>query len=151
MKASPFDYYTNKELIQALIYSGVRYLIYSFQYLCLLYFFGFEASCLATFLGILIVYLLQTGIPLPPSTGLLARGNIALLIFGYLSGIEGTSMVILSATFSLWMLNVVLPSIVGALVVVRLGWNEKEEKKNEHQSSCSIFPHSLYNCIHWSN
>lgn len=125
MGASPFDYYTNKELIQALIYSCTRYLIYSFQYLCLLYFFGFDGSLLATFLGILIVYLLQTGIPLPPSTGLLARGNIALLIFGYLSIMEGAAVAILSATFSLWMINVVLPSIIGTLLIARLGWTAK--------------------------
>jgi hypothetical protein len=125
MSDSPFDYYTNRELIQALMYSGIRYLIYSFQYLCLLYFFGFQASIFATFLGILIVYLLQTGIPLPPSTGLLGRGNIALLIFGYLSIIEGATVAILSATFSLWMLNVVLPSHLGAFFIARLGWNEK--------------------------
>jgi hypothetical protein len=125
MSDSPFDYYTNRELIQALMYSGIRYLIYSFQYLCLLYFFGFQASIFATFLGILIVYLLQTGIPLPPSTGLLGRGNIALLIFGYLSIIEGATVAILSATFSLWMLNVVLPSLLGAFFIARLGWNEK--------------------------
>ncbi len=132
MNASPFDYYTNRELIQALMYSGTRYLIYSSQYLCLLYFFGFQASLFATFLGILIVYLLQTGIPLPPSTGLLGRGNIALLIFGYLSIIEGTAAAILSATFSLWMLNVVLPSILGAFFIARLGWNEKEESASSH-------------------
>jgi len=125
ISASPFDYYTNRELIQALIYSCIRYLIYSFQYLCLLYFFGFQASIFATFLGILIVYLLQTGIPLPPSTGLLGRGNIALLIFGYLSMVEGTTIAILSATFSLWMLNVVLPSILGAFFIAGLGWDEK--------------------------
>jgi len=127
MSASPFDYYTNRELIQALIYSGIRYLIYSFQYLCLLYFFGFQADLFATFLGILIVFLLQTGIPLPPSTGLLGRGNIALLIFSYLSILEGTAMAILSATFSLWMLNVVLPSILGAFFAARFGWNGKEK------------------------
>lgn len=132
MRAAPFSYYTNRELIQALLYSGTRYLIYSFQYLCLLYFFGFQASILATFLGILIVYLLQTGIPLPPSTGLLARGNIALLIFGYVSMTEGTAAAILSATFSLWILNVVLPSILGAFFVARLGWNEKEEETSTH-------------------
>lgn len=125
MSASPFAYYTNSALIQALIYSGIRYLIYSFQYLCLLYFFGFQAGVFATFLGILIVYLLQTGIPLPPSTGLLARGNIALLIFGYLSITAGTTATILSATFSLWLLNVILPSILGAFFVAQLGWNEK--------------------------
>jgi hypothetical protein len=120
---SNFKSYTLPELYLALGYSLLRYLIYSIQYLLLLYFFGFDATYLTTFLGITIVYLLQTGIPLPPSTGLLARGNIALLIFGYLSVTEGMPAVILASTFSLWLINVVFPAIVGAIVIAKMGWS----------------------------
>lgn len=131
LQQSLFEHYTNKELFSALGYSLVRYLIYSFQYLCLLYFFGFEADLMATFLGVLIVYLLQTGIPLPPSTGLLARGNIALLIFGYISVSNDASTIILASTFSLWMINVVLPALIGAFFIAKLGWGSKELKEEE--------------------
>lgn len=134
MNASPFSTYSNKELIQALTYSTVRYLIYSFQYLCLLYFFGFDGYFLATFLGILIVYLLQTGIPLPPSTGLLARGNIALFILGQLSIAGGASIAILASTFSLWIINVVLPSVIGGFFIARLTWGEKEKLEQTVES-----------------
>ncbi|WP_052597473.1 lysylphosphatidylglycerol synthase domain-containing protein [Aureispira sp. CCB-QB1] len=145
MQRSSFDYYNNKELIEALGYSITRYWIYSSQYVCLLFFFGFDANILSAFLGVIIVYLLQTGIPLPPSTGLLARGNIAVLILGYLTVKEDASMAILSATFSLWMINVVLPSVVGAFLIARLGWNEKEAESEEQMPvtssrECTIQP-----------
>jgi len=126
---SNFKSYALTELYVALGYSVLRYLIYSIQYLLLLYFFGFDANYLTTFLGITIVYLLQTGIPLPPSTGLLARGNIALLIFGYLSATEGMPAVILASTFSLWLINVVFPAIVGAIVIAKMGWNHPKEEE----------------------
>lgn len=138
MSASPFSSYSNKELIQALTYSTIRYFVYSFQYLCLLYFFGFEAALSATFLGVLIVYLLQTGIPLPPSTGLLARGNIALLIFGYISMANNAPTIILASTFSLWIINVVLPALVGAFFIAKLGWGNKELEEEQELPISSV-------------
>ncbi|BDS09353.1 flippase-like domain-containing protein [Aureispira anguillae] len=129
--------YTNQELLIALVYSSTRYLIYSFQYLCLLYFFGFEAGIISTFLGIQIVYLLQTGIPLPPSTGLLARGNLALLIFGYLTVSSHASTAILASTFGLWLINVVLPALIGAFFILKFGWDNKKKKEQLVQEPCS--------------
>ncbi len=119
-KTANFEFYTNAELNKALFYSFLRYATYSFQYLLLLYFFGFNASVLNSILGIMIVYLLQTGIPLPPSTGLLARGNIALFVFGYISVSSSVGTIILAATFSLWIINVVFPALLGAFFTLRL-------------------------------
>lgn len=107
--------YNHAELVESLKYSIIRFWIYTFQYLLLLCFFGFDASLGAMLLGVMIVYLLQTGIPLPPSTGLIARGNIAILIFGYFSA--DNSIAVLASTFSLWLINVVLPAILGAFFV----------------------------------
>lgn len=104
--------YSVLELVQSLNYSILRFFIYTFQYLLLLYFFGFDANFFAILLGVMIVYLLQTSIPLPPSTGLIARGNIALLIFGYFSA--NSTVAVLASTFSLWLINIVLPAILGA-------------------------------------
>lgn len=137
LQQSLLESYTHKELLQALAYSVIRYLTYSFQYVCLLYFFGFEASIVATFLGVLVVYLLQTGIPLPPSTGLLARGNIALLIFGYISISNSAPSIILASTFSLWLINVVLPGVIGGFFMMQLGWNN-QGKEQEIKDSCPV-------------
>lgn len=117
--------YSFSELVQSLAYSAIRFWIYTFQYLLLLCFFGFDASLGAMLLGVMIVYLLQTGIPLPPSTGLIARGNIALLIFGYFS--IDSSVAILASTFSLWLINVVLPAILGAFFVESIRANETSQ------------------------
>ncbi len=109
-------YYSSIELHRILWQSFLRYSTYSFQYFLLLYFFGLPLDYFAALLGIFIVYLLQTGIPLPPSTGLLARGNIALFIFGYLSPATTTvAPIILAATLSLWIINVLLPALAGGL------------------------------------
>ena len=129
-----FENYSTTELNKALWYSLVRYATYSFQYLLLLYFFGFESSTLEIVLAILIVYLLQTGIPLPPSTGLLARGSIALFIFGFLAVIETNATAVLAATFGLWIINVVLPALLGAYFVTKLGWTKGSEAASTTQT-----------------
>lgn len=125
LQNTPFHYYPKTLLWKALVYALLRSLTYSLQYVGLLYFFGYESSVVVMLVGVLIVYLLQTGIPLPPSTGLLARGNIALFIFGSLQpNALGSS--ILAATFSLWLLNVILPALWGAGLVMRMGGEEEE-------------------------
>ncbi len=111
--------YTRPELIVALLFSLARYTTYSLQYLLLLIFFGFDADVFVMLLCVLIVYFLQTGIPLPPSTGLLARGNIALMVFGGLSTTAGVSIIILASTFGLWIINVVFPSLIGGLFLMK--------------------------------
>lgn len=127
LQHTPFHYYYKKLLWIALGYALLRSLTYSMQYVGLLYFFGYESSFVIMLAGVLIVYLLQTGIPLPPSTGLLARGNLALFIFGSLQ-IGALSSSILAATFSLWLLNVILPALWGAWFLVRMGGHVEEEE-----------------------
>jgi hypothetical protein len=126
IQKTPFQYYQPTMLWRALGYALLRSLTYSIQYVGLLYFFGYSGAWWIMLTGVFIVYLLQTGIPLPPSTGLLARGNIALLIFGNLQT-SALSTSILAATFSLWLLNVILPALWGAWFMMRIG-NYKEQK-----------------------
>lgn len=119
--------YDSTQLNQILWHSVLRYSTYSFQYFLLLYFFGLELTYLPTLLGILIIYLLQTGIPLPPSTGLLARGNIAIFIFTCLSSPNNAvATTVLAATFSLWIINVLLPALIGAILLIQIQPRQKE-------------------------
>lgn len=57
-----------------------------------------------------LIYLVQTGIPLPPITGLVFRGSVAVMVGG-LIGIGEASA--LASTFVLWMANVATPALVG--------------------------------------
>lgn len=87
-----------------------RYLVYSLQYFLLLRCFGVSPGFFDGFAGISLLFLLQTGLPLPPLSGLLARGNLAVALWGQFGASAAAS---LSATFGLWIINLILPAFFG--------------------------------------
>lgn len=103
-------------LISALCYSLLRSSIYISQYILILHFFGVNAEILALASGVATIYLLQSSIPLPPLFGILARGEIALLVWGIFNANE---LSILSATFSLWFINLLIPAFLGIPILLR--------------------------------
>ena len=110
-------YYRSRHLSIALGLAGARYATYSFQYFCLLGFFGIEAPVGAALAGIATIFLIQASIPLPPALGLLARGEAALLALGPHGGEE---VAILAATFSLFIINLCLPALLGMAAIFKI-------------------------------
>lgn len=108
--------YGTSILNYALVISFIRYVVFSTQYALLLYFFGIEISLIATLSGISLIYLIQSGVPLPPFLSMLARGEIALIVW---SVFDASVLSILSATFTLWIVNLLLPAIVGAYILLK--------------------------------
>lgn len=104
------EHFSRSDLAEILGWSALRYAIYSTQYLLLLQFFGIKTGVIAGFSGIATIFLLQTIIPLPAIAGLLVRGNLALFIW---SGFGASEVNILAATFVLWIINLILPALVG--------------------------------------
>jgi hypothetical protein len=96
--------------------AALRYLLYSMQYYAILRFFGIVLPLDAALAGVGSIYLLQTAIPLPPVLGLLARGEIALLIWG-IWGANALSS--LAASYSLFVLNLVIPALLGLFLIVK--------------------------------
>ena len=107
----------NGILNKVLIFSNLRYLVFAFQYYLLLTFFGVEGDAIAIFAAISVVYIIQTSIPLPPITNIFARGEIAILIFSHFTGNE---IMILSSTFSLWIINLLVPATIGLIVIFKI-------------------------------
>ena len=122
--------FTRRELTEILGWSIVRSMIYSTQYLLLLYFFGIKTGLVGGFAGIFALFFIQMSVPLPPITGLLARGNVALQIWGFFGANEVS---ILASTLSLWVLNLIFPSFFGAIFLLRsnitksLGYDDHEK------------------------
>lgn len=123
--------YSNKMLTINMLWSIVRYLIYMSQYVLMLWFFGIELDLLLAMSGVALIYLIQSGLPLPPMIGILARGEIAVLVWGqFTDNVLG----ILAATFSLWIINLIVPSFLGLSVLLKtdliksLGLYEKSQK-----------------------
>ncbi len=108
--------YSTKLLSKALGLSFLRYLTYSVQFFFLLQFFGIDAPFLEALAGIATVFLVQTSVPLPPVLGLLTRGQVALFVWGFFGGNE---ISVLAATYSLFVINLVLPSLIGAVFILK--------------------------------
>ncbi len=104
-------------LLGALLLAAMRYLVYSTQYALLLRFFGVDVPADAAYAGIAALFFIQTALPLPPLLGLVARGEIALVIWGVFGANEFS---ILAATFSLFIINLVAPALLGMAFVVRI-------------------------------
>lgn len=105
-----FAPYHPAELYHILAWATLRYVLFASQYFFLLNFFGIQPGIITAFAGISVLFLFQTGVPLPPLAGLMARGNIAILLWGQTGAPEVCS---LAATFALWIINLILPALVG--------------------------------------
>ena len=110
-------HYRPRRLGLALGLAAARYATYSFQYYCLLVFFGVNIPVGAALAGIATIFLIQTSIPLPPVLGLLARGEAALLALG--PG-NDQDVAILAATFGLFIINLCLPALVGMAAIFKI-------------------------------
>ncbi len=104
------EQFRRRDLLLILFWSAVRYGIYSTQYVLLLHFFSIQAGFWGAYAGVATIYLLQTIIPLPAVAGLLVRGNLAVFVWAFFGGNELSS---LAATFVLWIINLILPALVG--------------------------------------
>ncbi|MCB9286652.1 MAG: flippase-like domain-containing protein [Lewinellaceae bacterium] len=109
--------YQPSSLAAALGLAAARYATYCLQYFCLLAFFGVTIPVGAALAGIATIFLIQTSIPLPPALGLLARGEAALLSLGVNNSQD---VAILAATFTLFIINLCLPSLLGMAVIFRI-------------------------------
>lgn len=103
--------------LKALCFAVLRYVTFCSQYFLMLKFYGIEISALDAYSGIATIFLIQLSIPLPPVSALLARGQIALTIW---SPFHANSLGILAATFTLFIINLVLPSFLGLLYIIKI-------------------------------
>jgi hypothetical protein len=104
-----------KELWQLVMHAAFKFLIYSFQYYCFLQFFGIYGSFTQLYLLILADYAIQMLLPVPPFLRLILRGEVAIAIWGAFSHNE---IAILAASYSVFTLNVLLPSLFGVGLVM---------------------------------
>ena len=94
--------------------SFVRFCIYVSQYVMLIYFFGVTHNLIAAVLGVITVFFLQSNLPLPPALSVLARGEMAIFLWSvFTTNVLG----ILAASFSLWIINLVVPALLGTIII----------------------------------
>lgn len=112
-----FSFYTRNELLQVLILSFLRYLIFIVQYVLLLHFFGIQLSITQSVCCIITTLCAQSFIPSFLLVEIGMRGASALFFFTLFT--DNAAGVLLSA-YSLWIINLMLPALFGLWVILKL-------------------------------
>ena len=105
---------SSRLLLKVIGLSAVRYVLYSLQYVIVLVAFGAELPLLALYGGVTVTYLIQTLLPIPPLSSLVGRVGVAALVF---SMVGVPAIVVLSATLTLWIINLLAPAFLGVMVM----------------------------------
>lgn len=119
--------YASQQFWQALGWALLRYGVYAGQYYSLLRFTGIDVLPAAAASGIATTFLIQTSVPLPPALGLLARGEIALFVWGIFGANEWR---ILCASYGLFGINLLLPGLFGLTMILRINFLKPTNHEN---------------------
>ncbi len=98
------------ELVIMLGYSFLRYAVFTVQYYLILYAFGVHLSSSTEWALIPVCFLLASAIPTLVFSELGVRGSVALFVFGVVSA---NDLAIVSASITLWLINVCIPALIG--------------------------------------
>ncbi len=98
-----------------LLFSTFRYIIFSGMFFGLLLFFGAEITLLNAISLIFTMYFLVSVIPTFFIFDVVIRGGVAVWLFTFLGVPE---LIVLSTVLTMWLLNFVLPSLLGSFFVL---------------------------------
>jgi hypothetical protein len=114
--------YRQNELQEVLSYSLLRYLVFSVQFYILLQFYGIDIPIPTAAMLIFLTFFIQTAIPSTGFGELAVRGGTAAFLFqSYSHNLSG----IIAASYTLWIINVLLPGLIGGVILVFARINRK--------------------------
>lgn len=108
-----FGNYGSSKLHVLLLLSVLRFVVYATQFVFVFWAFNAGVAFYTAFLLAAAIFLGQMLLPVPAIAELATRGNLAIYFFGMLSVNEWT---VLSASVSLWVINLIIPAMAGALI-----------------------------------
>ena len=120
--APVFSLFSSKDISKVLFLSMLRYTVYSFQFYLLIKFANIEINLLQSLTMSALTFLSMSIIPTIALTELGVRGSVAIYFFGFLSS---NAIGIMTASFALWIINLVVPAIIGVFFVYQLKFFRK--------------------------
>jgi hypothetical protein len=105
---------TNKHLKVSSL-SCLRYFIFSHQFYFLLFIFNTDLSYLDAITAISSLYLISSLVPMLSLFDVILKGTVAVFIFTFL---QVDAVIALSITTLMWVLNFVIPAIIGCYFVL---------------------------------
>ncbi len=116
--AKVFQYIHNLAVsikIQVILFSVLRYVIFSFLFYQLLLFFGADITFESVIFIIASMYLLVSVIPTVFIFDVVIRGGVAVWLF---SLIDIPEIIVLFTVLAMWLLNFLLPAILGSFYII---------------------------------
>ncbi|MEZ4773411.1 MAG: lysylphosphatidylglycerol synthase domain-containing protein [Bacteroidia bacterium] len=104
-------------LFPVLLLGLTRYIVFSLQYVVLIRAFGFDGSWMLIFAMVWMIFLIKSVLPSITLTELGIRESVALVVMGTFLV---PAHVAFSGTFILYIINIILPSLLGLFYVYRL-------------------------------
>ena len=117
-----FSFYNSSELLEILLYSVGRYIVFTTQFFILLQVFDVQIGYVEAMILITTMLLVISIIPTIAITEIGIRGSVALFLFGLVSV---NAIGILSATFVMWVINLLLPALIGTIFIFSLKFFRK--------------------------
>ncbi len=117
-----FTFYNTQELAFVFLFSIIRYAIFTTQFFILLNLFGVDISYFDSIILTMVMLFIISIIPTIAISEIGIRGSVSVYLFGLVSA---NTLGILSATFVLWIINLLLPAIIGAFFVFTLKFFRK--------------------------
>jgi hypothetical protein len=107
--------YSSKVLLRILFYSLSRYLIFILQYIFLLKVMHVDIDFMLCFWLLAVFYLMLAIVPTIGFTELPVRATASVLLLGIFSA---NTLGIQAATFGIWLINLVIPSLIGSVFIL---------------------------------
>ncbi len=117
-----FSFYNSSELLEVLLYSLARYLVFTTQFFILLQLFDVSVTYLDAIILISTMLFVISIIPTIAITEITVRGSVAIFLFSLVSN---NTLGILSATFVMWVINLLLPALLGTISIFSLKFFRK--------------------------
>ena len=111
------EIFSGKQLLRILFLSFLRYIVFILQYMLLLSVMEVEIAYPVSFLLLTVFYMFMVLAPTVGFTELPVRATASVVIFGLFS----TNVLgIQAAALGIWLINLVLPAVLGSLLIVGL-------------------------------
>tara|TARA_B110000444_G_scaffold51021_1_gene46991 strand:+ start:3194 stop:4171 length:978 start_codon:yes stop_codon:yes gene_type:complete len=117
-----FTIYNSSELTNILLFSFSRYIVFSIQFLILLNVFEIDSSTFHSMLSVMLIFLFVSIIPTIVVAEIGVRGSVAIYVFSLFTI---NPIGVFSSTLLLWIINLVIPSLIGIYFVFNLNFFRK--------------------------
>lgn len=123
-----FDSLDQTSIRKIVLYSGLRYVTYIVQFWLVIRAFDATFDTWQVFTGLMIIYALQTILPLTPLMHFTIRGGIAIFVLGAYVSSEG---VLTLSSYLLWIINLMIPALLGCYYLYRIHPSQLPWKKKD--------------------